>query len=56
MTLRDYLAAAALPGLLMGLENYQPALIAECAYGLADAMLAQRAVAEPAAGEQQKGT
>ena len=48
LTLRDYFAAKALQGLLAALDGYRPSHLidadafADEAYGLADAMLAER--------------
>lgn len=43
MSLRDYFAAQAVPGLVAGAECFDTHAIAHDAYALADAMLAERA-------------
>ena len=42
MTLRDYFAAKAMQGLIVGVENPRTCYIAKAAYAMADAMLAAR--------------
>lgn len=42
MSMRDYFAAAALQGILAGSEPLKPAYAAQCAFEVADAMIARR--------------
>jgi hypothetical protein len=52
MSIRDYMAAKAMQGMLAAAENYQTKELAEHAYQVADAMLAERGAAmskQPAA-------
>ena len=42
MSLRDYFAAKAMQGLIVGVENPRTCYIAKAAYAMADAMLAAR--------------
>lgn len=42
MSLRDYFAAKAMQGIIVGVENPNEEYIAKIAYAMADAMLAER--------------
>lgn len=59
ITIRDYFAAASLPFIAERMKqtdmNFAYDVIAECAYEIADAMLAKRAAAPAGSGPREEG-